>query len=263
MSTLKELQNSFIDFLRDEQSTLEKLVVDQKPVPIDTRLHIYKNAYRERLKEVIGLDHEILSVYLGHELFDQMAYGYIAKYPSTFTSLRELANRLPVFLSETHPFSDIPALAELASFERHLLQVFDAADTPVKVFKDLLAIEPRLWPEMRLRFHPSTQIQSFTWNIIPIWQALKADQTPPEREQIDSIWLLWRGTDRLSSFISIQTDEQAALNAFLHGQDFAQVCEVLNEWHAEEAVGEVAVGLLNKWFEIGLIREIVTNQNSI
>lgn len=257
MPTLKELQHNFIDFLIDNDSPLESLIVDQKPVPIDTRLHIYKNAYRERLKEVIALDHEILAAYLGHDLFDQVVYGYIAKYPSTFTSLRQLADRLPKYLTEEAPFSELPELAELADFERSLLQVFDAGDVDRKDFNDLLALEPELWPEMCLRFHPSTQVKAFTWNVIPIWQALKIDREPPEREQEDSTWLLWRGTDRLSSFISIQADEHAALTAFLKGSDFSEVCEVLNLWHAEEVVGELAVGLLKKWFEIGLIRDIV------
>lgn len=257
MPSLKNLQHNFIDFLKGHSSPLESLIVDQKPVPIDTRLHIYKNAYRERLKDVLAVDHEILAVYLGHDLFDQMAYGYIAKYPSTFTSLRQFADRLPAYLAEETPFSDIPAIAELASFERSLLQVFDAGDVEVQSFNALLALEPELWPDMRLRFHPSTQIKLLSWNVVPIWQALKIDKDPPMREQLDSAWLLWRGTDRLSSFISIEADEQAALNAFLKGGNFAQVCEVLSRWHIEDAVAEIAVGLLSKWFGMGMIREVV------
>ena len=257
MPELKDLQKNFIDFLRGQDSQMESLIVNQKPVPIHTRLGIYQNAYRERLKDVLAVDHELLATYLGHELFDQMAYGYIAEYPSTFTSLRQFADRLPKYLSEVEPFSELPILAEFAGFERSLLQVFDAGEVERKVFADLLALEPELWPEMRLRFHPSTQIKNFSWNSIAIWKALKAEKEPPERIQEDSVWLLWRDTDRLSSFIPIQNSESFALRGFLQGENFANICEILSEWHDEEAVGEVAVQYLKKWFDMGMIREIV------
>jgi hypothetical protein len=48
--------------------------------------------------------------------------------PSKHPSLRFFADRLPDYLQNTAPFSDHPILAEMASFERTLLNVFDSAD---------------------------------------------------------------------------------------------------------------------------------------
>ena len=125
---LREHQQQLMAYLLGQDSTIADHVVDQGGITTDVRLGIYRNAYRIRLRETIDVDHPVLGTYLGDELFDRMVDGYIDQHPSSFSSLRQFADRLPKFLSTNTPFSEHPQIAELARFERLLLTAFDAAD---------------------------------------------------------------------------------------------------------------------------------------
>jgi hypothetical protein len=78
---------------------------------------------------VIDSENEMLGIYLGDDLFEQMVDGYIDSAPSQHPSLRFFGDRLPDYLQDTLPFSDHPILAEIASFERSLLNACDSAYT--------------------------------------------------------------------------------------------------------------------------------------
>ncbi len=55
--TLKQLQDQFIASLAYGDSDIESAIVDQGSITLQTRLGIYQNAYRVRLKETIETDH--------------------------------------------------------------------------------------------------------------------------------------------------------------------------------------------------------------
>ncbi len=94
----------------------------------NTRLGIYRRAYRLRLIEVLGTDYEVLRAYLGDELFDKLAGDYIAAHPSTFRNVRWFGGKLAEFLRSTPRYAGHPELADLAQFEWSLGQAFDAPD---------------------------------------------------------------------------------------------------------------------------------------
>src|SRR5512137_2036004 len=94
----------------------------------DTRLGIYRNAYRLRLAEVLRTDYEVLHAYLGDELFDALAREYIAAHPSTFRNVRWFGGKLAECLRSAPRFAEHPELADLAQFEWSLGQAFDAPD---------------------------------------------------------------------------------------------------------------------------------------
>ena len=117
--SLRQLQHAFMDYLNTgETASLQPQIVAQGKVATDTRMAIYRNAYRIRLTETIETDHEVLGLYLGDDLFDQMARGYIQQHPSTVPSLRDFCDALPAFLTQQMPFSEHPILADIAAFER-------------------------------------------------------------------------------------------------------------------------------------------------
>ena len=169
MSDLADLQKRFLGFLTDRGEDIRDLVVDDQGISADTRLHIYRNACRLRLRGAIDTDHEVLGRYLGDELFDRMVQEYIARYPSRFFSLRDFTAHLPVFLRETAPFSGHPIVAEIAAFERLLLDVFDAPDLPRAGVNRLRGLTLDQWPGLRLRFHPSVQLFNTRWNSVESW----------------------------------------------------------------------------------------------
>ena len=254
---LRELQRSIIKYLHYGDCSAKDLVAEQPPISAQARLSIYGNAYSIRLRQALETDHEMLAWYLGDDQFNALAAAYVQAHPSTFTSLRNFGDALPQFLQQNAPYNGLPVLSELAAFERMMLDVFDAPDADRAELSDLQARPPDTWPEMRIRFHPSVQLHQTHTNAVPIWQALKASQPPPEAD-IDqsSSWLLWRGTDRLSQFRSLTEIEFLLLDAAITGDDFAMLCERLIGLLPESEISEVVLNDLLRWLDQGLVRHL-------
>jgi hypothetical protein len=257
-TSLRTLQAALIGFLRDGDNGVEALVAEQPPLSPAARLAIYGNAYGVRLRQALETDHEMLAAYLGDGQFAEMADRYIRAYPSSVTSLRHFGAQLPEFLRRQSPYNGLPVLAELAAFERLMLDVFDAADAPRADLAELQALAPADWPNMKVRLHPSVQRFSTQSNAVAIWQALKAGQAPPEAElQMPGDWVLWRGIDRLSQFRSLPPTERLVLEAVFQGETFAGLCESLLPHLAEDTISETVLGCLLGWLEAGMVSRLI------
>lgn len=257
MPGLADLQARFVDFLSGKNELITRSVADQGNIGAETRLNIYRNAYHIRLKQALETDHEMLGIYLGDDLFELMANGYIETHPSNFTSLRHFGDRLPEYLKQTEPFNGHPIISELAFFERRLLDVFDAADAERVPLSALQDIPPDDWPGMVLRFHSGTWLFTAGWNSIECWKALKAGQAPPAAQsQGHACWLLWRGEDLLSGFRPVNEDEYMLLSLAIEGNSFAALCESLLSRHDEDRIGAISLDYISRWFEQGIIKEI-------
>lgn len=264
ISELKKLQDDFMQYLLDPcQTTGEQFhswVDEQAGLPAAQRMQIYGNGYVLRLRETIDTDHELLGIYLGDDLFDQMVEGYVRSHPSTYRSLRQFADALPEYLSSDDFFSQYPQISELAAFERRLINAFDAADSEQATFAELQSIPPQQWPEIQFRFHASVQIFRCKTNAVESWQALKQQQTPPQPEVGElRTWLIWRGQERLTEFMSISPSQHALLLGFLQGKNFAEQCEAMLEWFSQEDAPMQVLQALQAWFQMGIIRTIVND----
>lgn len=258
MSALRETQEQLLDFLRGGATEVERLIADQPPLAVEARLSIYRNAYRVRLRKTLESDHQMLWRYLGDEHFADAVARYIDTHPSHFTSLRYFGDRLPRFLATSAPFDEHPEIAEIATFERRLMDSFDAAEAPRLSEQRLAELDPADWPQMRLRFHPSVQPFRAQWNSVEIWRALKAEERPPTAtSQANSDWLLWRGRDQLTQYRSLSELESLALQQLLAGADFAALCEAMLDLCAADQVSVEAVRLLRDWLEQGVVSALV------
>jgi hypothetical protein len=256
---LHALQHAFMNTLLGEETGFSEQVVEHGSLSRDQRVGIYTYAYKARLRETIENDHEILGLYLGDALFDEMVDGYIHDHPSTYRSLRYFSSALPDYLKNTAPFSAHPLLSELARFERCLLFAFDAPEAVRANFETLQQLPPNQWPAMTLSFHPSCQIFETQWNCVESWQALKQNTTPPSPNTHSAIpWLVWRNADNLTEFKSLTPAEIIILNLALNGECFATICESLCEFIPEDQVGEASVSILSAWIEQGIISQILT-----
>ncbi len=269
-SELEKLQQDFMQYLlhpgQGSGEQFHSWVDEQSGLPAAKRMQIYANGYVLRLRETIDTDHELLGLYLGDELFDKMVEGYVRAHPSTFRSLRQFADALPEYLAKDEFFSQYPQISELASFERRLINAFDAADSECATFAELQGIPPEQWPGICFRFHPSVQIFSCQTNAVECWQALKQGQTPPEPElQSEAgsegiglrIWLIWRGNERLTEFMSISPAQHGLLLGFLQGRNFAEQCEAMLQWYSQDEAPMQVLQALQAWFQMGIIRSIV------
>ncbi|WP_323845393.1 DNA-binding domain-containing protein [Microbulbifer magnicolonia] len=248
---LRDRQRQLMAYLLHGDAAIDAHICAGGTADKSTRLGIYANAYRKRLQETLDADHPMLGLYLGDDLCEQMAYGYIDRHPSQHPSLRHFGEQLPDFLAAAEPFCRQPLIAELARFERLLMTVFDAADAGRLSLDSLQQLPASAWPQLRLCFHPSVRLWHSGWNCVQVWQALRAEEVPPPQERREFHWLLWRNRERLTEFTSVAGAELIAVRAAFDGADFSRLCEHLLELvPAERAAGTLAQ-LLQAWIQRG------------
>ena len=258
MTALRRLQRDFAHYLTTSAGAIFDSVVEQGSIDKATRLHIYQNAYNVRLKDCIETDHPVLGLYLGDQLFEQMVTGYIRQYPSRHRSLRQFGEQLPDYLTRNEPFRSHPVIAEIATFERLLMDAFDAADCPSAMLADLQNLPAEDWPAMRLGFHPSLQVFEARWNSVECWRALKDEQTPPDARRQQAWWMVWRDRERLTQYRHLSEDGFVLYQCFRDHYTFADACELLTEYLPEDQIGLATVDHLQGWFELGLIRSTIS-----
>jgi len=254
MSALANLQQDFLRALTGAPSQVATALDAGRGIDAGLGLQIYVHAYSARLREALENDHAQLAKYLGDELWSQLVEAYVAAHPSRQTSLRHFGDALPGFLRSHGPFDAHPLLAELAAFERSLLDSFDAADSAFASWNELLDIPPSRWPHLRPRFVPSLGRLRTRMNAIETWQALKEDRTPPKAAAQPGDWAIWRDAEQVTRFRSLAREEAALLDHFLAGGDFSAGCEALQLWHRADAVPALALETLARWCAEGWIR---------
>ncbi|HMM66683.1 MAG TPA: DNA-binding domain-containing protein [Dokdonella sp.] len=259
MTALANLEQRFLGHIRGGE-TFPREWCAQGLVDSDIGLSIYANAYHSRLCEALEADHPVLSRYLGDELWTKLCQGYIATHPSRVRSLRHFGESVPDWLASSAPFIEHPLIAELARFERSLLDAFDAADAPRIEWSSVLQLEAQAWPRLRVRFHPSVRMLSTATNAVEVWRALKEEQEPPvPAVAAVPARLLWRDEERISRYRPVDQSELAALDACLvESRDFSALCERLAQDHPADAVPTMAIGFLRRWFDEGIVAAIET-----
>ncbi len=259
MSDFRLLQSNLINYLVNKKQGVDNYIADGGPINKQTRLDIYSNAYTLRLRGVIDTDHEILSYYLGDDLFDQLVVGYINAHPSNHTSLRDFCSNVPNHLQNNTPFNQHPVIAELARFEQTLLFAFDANDSVTANILDLNKLTVEDWPGIKIRFHPSMQLFQSIYNCVETWQALKQQNTPPDAQKLDySTWIVWRNAQRVTEFKSLELSELESIQIFLKGGSLSDACENLLSHYPEDEVSKVAVAYLSDWINRSQVSFIIT-----
>lgn len=261
MIALAKLEQRFIGHVRGG-AVFPREWCAQGLVDSDIGLSIYANAYGSRLREALESDHPILGKYLGDALWARFCEGYIEAHPSQVRSLRHFGAQVPAWLATHKPFQDHPGIAELAAFERVLLDAFDAAESDRLDWSSMLSLAADAWPTLRLQFHPSLRLLLTTTNAVETWQAFK-DELPPPKPAPSSMpaRLIWRDAERISRFRPVAAEELVALQSmFSQAEDFASLCERLSLIRAGDEVPALAIGLLRQWFDEGIVSDLATSR---
>ncbi|MEZ5800822.1 MAG: DNA-binding domain-containing protein [Nitratireductor sp.] len=173
-------------------------IVPRLKVPSGTdaakRLGVYQDAYKLRLIDMLATYHPVLLTYMGDAAFNTMANAYFDQFPSSHANARNVARRLPNFLQAATDYHHIAALAEIASLERAIEDVFDAPDTHLASLADLQHVDPQSVETMQIVLAPAMEIVSFTSNGYDIFLALKQGNDPPPHEPLEepANVLVWR-----------------------------------------------------------------------
>lgn len=260
MTNLASLQRDFQTYVLRRGGDLPADVVGTPLADADFRLDVYTQAYRLRLLEVLGNDFPALRATVGAEEFERLCRAYVEAHPSPHYNLRWYGEALAEFLRTTAPWSQQPALVEMAVLEWNLTLVFDAADEPFATEAEAAAIPAVGWSHMRPRLRHDRCRQRLHWNVMAIRRAVDREEElrlMPLTEGAQE-WIIWR-KDRSVRYRQLELDETAALDAVEAGASFADLCEALCAWHAEAAVPLRAAELLKRWIGDQWVRELVAS----
>jgi hypothetical protein len=252
VSTLAELQHAFQQHVLVGDERIVASIDATERVPATTRLGVYSGAYRSRLVEGLGANVPRLRQLVGKAEFQELALSYIDEHPSRFASIRWFGDQLATSLTESHPSQ--PWLAELAHFEWKIAAAFDAPDARPINHAALSGIAPGSWAELRLAFHPSMQRLKLRTNAPALFKAFTEEQTAPQPVLLEAPrpWLIWRRALQ-TQYRSLDAAECAALGRMVEGGTFAQMCEILCEWHAEDDVPGQSASMLKRWIADELV----------
>lgn len=253
--------------LHDWQQQLQQVVLKDRDNPalllqpgsIERRrqLAVYSNAYQARLTEALRTNYGMLHQLLGDDDFDIMARQYTRAHPPASTSIRWFGDQLAVFLGETPPFNEIPAIAELAEFEWALRGTIDAADAEILTAEELQIIPLQQWGRLKFNLHPSLRILELNWNTPQIWRALNDDLEPPKPRELHQSWLIYRQPNLETHWRSADYREVRALQTWVEGGSFDDICVGLfrdaREDETCDDIAMLAATQLKTWVQQGLL----------
>lgn len=250
MSTLATIQRRMQAFVLHPETPGEiaTAVVATALAGVDQRLGVYAHAYRARLLEALRNDFPGLLQLTTPDVFDELGRDYIQARPSRHANLRWLGDSLADFLRTHARWSATPALADMAEFEWRLSLAFDAVTETCVEAPSLEALPATEWPNLRLVLAQSLQRMSLQWNVAAMRRALDNGEEWPAPARLDppQPWAIWR-KDLVVRHRRLDDDETAALDLVDSGGSFAELCELLCDWHALDAVAMRAVSLLKCW----------------
>lgn len=249
-NALNQLQREFSRYvLGGDAELMTNQVISSPAAHAATRLDVYAQAYHLRLLEVLGNDLPGLRVLAGNEKFEQICLAYIHANPSTHYNVRWYGDAMSDFLP-TSVWATEPGLAEMAALEWRMTLAFDAANDALLYAAQLASIATHDWPCMQFQLHGSLQRLCLRCNVNEIRRALDREEPLPALQQFDvpQQWITWR-KDHHVRHRCLEFDEAAALDAVERGASFAEICELLCEWHDANTVAMRAATLLQRWIE--------------
>ncbi len=253
MSSLPVIESGFQAYVLGAKSGIAGEISGESDEFRQTRLDIYRDAYRLRLIEVLGNDFPVLKSYAGEEWFEATVTDYIAAHPSVFRNVRWFGAAFPGFLREQPGNAARPEFADLARFEWTLGLAFDASDQDATGFAEVAAVAAEAWADLRFRAHPSLHLLDLRTNAVAIWKSVSDNEaeSAPAAASDPMAWAIWR-KDLSPYFRSLAPDEAWAVSAMRSGSSFGEICAGLCDWVAEEEAAPRAAQLLRGWVDEGV-----------
>ena len=251
---LNELQQQFQRRVLKRDGLIEPELIGAGEPDFNARLGAYVEGYRSRLVEALGSTYPALKATLGEERFDQCMREYIDATPSRHYSVRYYGAAVGKMLATQGDERARGVLADLASWEWMLAEVFDAPDDESLSVDALSLVAPDAWARVSFQFRACVRRLETRSNAVEYWRAAnKLCAAPAEfSTAAPAQWLLWRrGTS--TKFRSVDPVEAMALDAARAGMSFGAVCERIAECVEEPQVAMHAASLLRGWMSEELI----------
>jgi hypothetical protein len=254
MKNLRELQESFQRGILAGDEAILAEVKDSDKENRRVLFGVYRNAYVARLAEILGEDYEQLHAYLGDQRFAKLVKAYIAANPSDQRSARWFGRHLPMFIRAGEAYAAHPEIAELASLEKALADVFDGPDAAPLAIDELAAVPPEAWPNLVFVTQPAALRLTFGTNAADIWTALKDESPPPKAQRLPEpqAILVWR-QEFMSRFRPLAAEEAMMWDEAAKGVRFGVLCEMVATFGGEDEAELRAATYLKGWIDTGML----------
>ena len=254
MSDLARQQADFQRGILSGDDSVLAEIPDSPKEKRETLFGVYRYAYGSRLVDALRNDHELLHLYLGDEMFDEMGHAYVKARPSEHPNLRWFSQGLPEFLRSNAPYSQYPVLGDLAALEKALNDAFDGSDGAVVSLADVAAFAPDIWKDLTFTAHPTTVRLDLTTNAAAIWRALKNDETPPDAETLQepARLLVWR-QENTPMFRELPAEEAMMWDEAAAGMAFGVLCSMLATYDDPDSAAARGASYLHGWVTGGLL----------
>lgn len=253
MSQLQSLQQLLLKAVLEGGATRSRALCSDQRASAATRLAVYQDGYRIRLRDALASEFPGLALLAGRR-FTHLLESYVDAHPSAHYNIRWHGAGLAAFLEYTLPWRNQPALAAMAALDWAISTVFDAADEAQIGLADLADVPADAWADLCL--HPQQRLQLLVvqHNVETFRRAAdRGEQRPRLRPHARPRHLLvWR-QDVTVRYRVLEADERSALTGAIHGETFSVLCERLVEFHDAQTAMSRMAGLLHQWLEGGLL----------
>ena len=168
-------------------------VLPSRALTADERIAIYQNAYMIRLQECMQGDFQAVRAVAGHKPFAELVRAYLERHPSQHWSLNPLGRHFARFLAEK------PLLAQLATLEWAMQEVFEAPHSAPLAADALQRIAPEAWARTRLVPIEALRLFAFDYRCNAIAGAVRRSEPLPPRTKKQTWvvvyrkdWVVWR-----------------------------------------------------------------------
>ncbi len=216
------------------------------------RLDIYAGMYFYRLLDCLKEDYPATLAVVGATNFHNLVTGYLLAYPPSHPSVLYAGHHLADFLA-SHPLRDEwPFLADLARFERALIDVFHGPDAPALEADELRAAAPTDWPALELEIHPASELLALQWDVAKIVRAVEEGGHWPLPEREATSIFVWRKNCRCY-YREIDSIEVVAIQALSGGVSMAALCARVADATPAEDPAALVFDFLERWIADGIL----------
>ncbi|MGC1549296.1 MAG: DNA-binding domain-containing protein, partial [Rhodanobacter sp.] len=193
MTDLGTLQQHLLQaMLADAPPPLSELRGDDI-ADIESRLAVYRNGYRIRLRDALSVEYPGLVLMAGHRLA-HLFESYVDAHPSEHYNIRWYGAGLAAYLECALPWREKLELADMARLDWAISTTFDAANEPVVSAADLAGLPADAWADLCLRPQDALQMLSTVFNVDAFRRAADRGHQRPRLRRLSKLrhLLVWR-----------------------------------------------------------------------
>lgn len=160
--------------------TIEQVILPSRRQSSRERLQVYANAYFWRLVDILAQEYPTVRHVTGPRRFYRLAVEFLQAHPSRSYSLNFLSVDFPAFVrNEAKSLARRGLLADLATVERTMEDVFDAPEIKPLTPREWKKIPMSAWTSRRLRMTPAMRLLELDYPVNDFISAVRQGKPAP------------------------------------------------------------------------------------